>query len=457
MILLKALSVTTAEVCDALQEGSSLPPELIRTLIKMAPTQEEELKLRLFGGDRSKLGTAEQFLKVIVDIPFAFKRLESLLFMCSIQEEATSLRESFVTLEAACTELRKSRLFLKLLEAVLKTGNRMNVGTYRGSAQAFKLDTLLKLADVKGTDGKTTLLHFVVQEIIRSEGVRAARLARESQTSISIVQSEDLIVSPDDPLLNSEDYLRELGLQVVSGLGSGLENVKKAAVLDADNITGTVSQLGHSLIKAQDFLNSDMKNTDEDSGFHKLLKEFVQNAEGDIIWLLEEEKRIMALMKSTADYFHGNAKKDEGLRLFTIVRDFLIILDKACKEVKSTPKKPKPPPKKDGADETPRSSISDNPFQPARQSFSDNSSETGRQSFSKNSSEPPRLAVPDPPRPGVPNPPPPPRVPNPPTRPAVPEPPRPSMSNNNRQRIIPAITERRIDSSSSSSSDDDSS
>ncbi|KAA8523742.1 hypothetical protein F0562_010165 [Nyssa sinensis] len=44
--------------------------------------------------------------------------------------------------------------------------------------------------------------------------------------------------------------------------------------------------------------------------------------------LLEEEKRIMAVVKSTADYFHGNAGKDEGLRLFVIVRDFLIMLDK---------------------------------------------------------------------------------------------------------------------------------
>jgi hypothetical protein len=49
--------------------------------------------------------------------------------------------------QVACQELRNNRLFLKLLE-VLKTGNRMNVGTFRGGAQAFKLDTLLKLSDV---------------------------------------------------------------------------------------------------------------------------------------------------------------------------------------------------------------------------------------------------------------------------------------------------------------------
>ena len=50
---------------------------------------------------------------------------------------------------------------MKLLEAILKTGNMMNVGTSRGDAHVLKLDTLLELAD-----GKTTLLHFVVQEII---------------------------------------------------------------------------------------------------------------------------------------------------------------------------------------------------------------------------------------------------------------------------------------------------
>jgi hypothetical protein len=44
--------------------------------------------------------------------------------------------------------LNYSRLFPKLLEAVLRTGNRMNVGTNRGDAKAFRLDTLLKPVDI---------------------------------------------------------------------------------------------------------------------------------------------------------------------------------------------------------------------------------------------------------------------------------------------------------------------
>ncbi|XVE50509.1 hypothetical protein DITRI_Ditri01bG0167900 [Diplodiscus trichospermus] len=385
-ILLRALNVTTEEVCDALREGNELPVDLLQTLLKMAPTADEELKLRLYCGEISQLGHAERFLKVLVDIPFAFKRMEALLFMSSLDEEVTFTKESFETLEVACKELRSSRLFLKLLEAVLKTGNRMNDGTFRGGAQAFKLDTLLKLSDVKGVDGKTTLLHFVVQEIIRTEGLRAARVARESK-SFSSIKSEDLLedVSPDN-----EEHYRSLGLQVVSRLSSELENVKKAAALDADNLTGTVAKLGHAILKSRDFLNSEMKSTEEESGFHEALKSFVPNAEVEVMSLLEEEKRIMALVKSTGDYFHGNARKDEGLRLFVIVRDFLIILDKVCKEVKDAPRKPAQTHKRQ---ESNASSSSETRFEPPS---------------------------PDP-----------------------------------RQKLFPAIAERRMDDSSSSSSSDD--
>ncbi|XVF66950.1 hypothetical protein PTKIN_Ptkin10aG0080900 [Pterospermum kingtungense] len=344
-ILLRALNITTAEVVGALREGNELPTELLQTLLKMAPTQDEELKLRLFAGDISQLGPAERFLKILVEIPFAFKRIESLLFMITLREEVTNVKESFATLEVACTELKSSRLFLKLLEAVLKTGNRMNDGTYRGGAQAFKLDTLLKLSDVKGTDGKTTLLHFVVQEIIRSEGIRAVRTQLPNQ-SLSSINSED---SVEDHNKDKEEHYRSLGLQVVSSLSSELEDVKKAAVIDADALASTVSKLNHSLKKATEFMNSEMKNMDNDSQFFRSLSSFVERTGADVRWLPEEEKRIMELVKSTADYFHGQAGQKEGLRLFAIVREFLIMLDKACKEVRDTRAKPLRNSRKEGA------------------------------------------------------------------------------------------------------------
>ncbi|PHU17575.1 Formin-like protein 11 [Capsicum chinense] len=341
-IILKALNVPTEEVCNALKEGNKLSPELIQALSKLAPTTDEELKLRLYCGEISQLGPAERFLKSLVEIPFAFKRMEALLLMSCLQEDVFSIKESFETLEVACQELRKSRLFLKLLEAVLKTGNRMNDGTYRGGAQAFKLDTLLKLSDVKGTDGKTTLLNFVIQEIIRSEGLRAARKLRESE-SLPSIALEDIV---EDASRDSVDDHRNLGLQVVSGLSNELENVRKAALIDGENLSASVSKLGKSLMKTKRFLDTDMKSLAEESKFRDTLTNFMQHTDDEIKWIQEEDKRIMALVKSTGDYFHGTAGKDEGLRLFIIVRDFLIMLDKSCTSLRKSTKLPVNTPKK---------------------------------------------------------------------------------------------------------------
>ncbi|KAK6141149.1 hypothetical protein DH2020_025107 [Rehmannia glutinosa] len=337
-ILLKALNVTTEEVCDALNEGNELPAELVQTLLRMAPTTDEELKLRLYGGDVSHLGPAERFLKVLVDIPFAFKRLESLLFVSTFQEEFSSIKEAFATLE-------KQQTLPQTLGSCSQNRNRMNDGTYRGGAQAFKLETLLKLSDVKGTDGKTTLLHFVVQEIIRSEGIRAARRLRESR-SMSSVKTEDLV---EDASNESEEYHRTLGLQVVSGLSSELQNVKKAAIIDNESVSESVSKLGQALVKTKAFLDTEMKGIEGESEFRNALTSFVEQCESDIKWMKDEEKRIMALVKSTGDYFHGRAGRDEGSRLFVIVRDFLLMLDKACLDVKNSSKLPSKTPRKEAS------------------------------------------------------------------------------------------------------------
>ncbi|KAK4386208.1 Formin-like protein 3 [Sesamum angolense] len=338
-ILLRALNVTTEEVCEALNEGNELPPELVQTLLKMAPTTDEELKLRLYTGDLALLGPAERFLKVLVEIPFAFKRLEALLFVSTFQEDFSSLKEALATLEVASTELKNSRLFLKLLEAVLKTGNRMNDGTYRGGAMAFKLDTLLKLSDIK----------------------------REPEY---VQRTEDFA---EDASHELEEYHRSLGLQVVSGLSSELANVRKAAIFDNENLSEAVVKLNQSLVKIKQFFETDLKSIEGESEFHGNLSGFIHQSESDMIWLAEEEKRIMALVKKTGDYFHGKAGKDEGLHVFAIVRDFLLMLDKVCKDVKSSSALPSKTPRKE--------TVASSPSPPSQESQPESSLDMHRQLF----------------------------------------------------------------------------
>ncbi|MQL95076.1 hypothetical protein Taro_027744 [Colocasia esculenta] len=319
-ILLRALNVTWEEVSEALFDGTSdgLGVELLETLVKMAPTKEEELRLRDYNGDPSRLGSAERFLKAVLDIPFAFKRVDAMLYRANFDSEVKYLRKSFESLEAASEELKNSRLFLKLLDAVLKTGNRMNVGTNRGEAQAFKLDTLLKLVDVKGIDGKTTLLHFVVQEIIRSEGA-----------------SSECVSESDPSILNKggEEEFRKQGLKMVAGLGKELSNVKKAAGMDSDVLSSYVSKLEAGLEKIKLVLQ--LGRTSSQGNFFETMKVFLKEAEEEITRIKAEEKRVLALVKGITEYFHGDTSKEEAhpFRIFMVVRDFLCVLDRVCKEV----------------------------------------------------------------------------------------------------------------------------
>nr|GMD17308.1 formin-like protein 1 [Ipomoea batatas] len=302
-ILLRALNVTIEEVCEALLEGNvdALGTELLEGLMKMAPSKEDERKLKEYTDDSPfKLGPAEKFLKAVLDIPFAFKRIDAMLYISHFDTEINYLKKSFETLE---------------------TGNRMNIGTNRGDAHAFKLDTLLKLVDVKGADGKTTLLHFVVQEIIRSEGARLATANQNEKTTS-----------------NDDAKHRRLGLQVVSSLSSELKNVKKAAAMDSEVLHSDVLKLSKGIANIAEVVQLNEAKVLNESSTHKFsesMNRFTKTAEEEIIRLQAQESVAISLVKEITEYFHGNSAKEEAhpFRIFMVVRDFLVILDRVCNEV----------------------------------------------------------------------------------------------------------------------------
>lgn len=193
----------------------------------------------------------------------------------------------------------------------------MNVGTNRGDARAFKLETLLKLIDIKGTDGKTTLLHFVVQEIIRSEGL----------------SSDDNNLANLSNIKFKEEEFKKQGLQVVGGLSRELCNVKKAAGMDSDVLSGYVSKLEAGLVKVRSVLQ--YEKTGMEGNFFESMKVFLKEAEDGIVRIKAEERKALSMVKEVTEYFHGDAAKEEAhpLRIFLIVRDFLCILDSVCKDV----------------------------------------------------------------------------------------------------------------------------
>ncbi|GLT40042.1 hypothetical protein SLA2020_142000 [Shorea laevis] len=336
-IILKSLALSRRELLDALINGQGLDADTLEKLTRIAPTEEEQSEILEFPGDPSRFADAESFLyHVLKAVPSAFSRLNAMLFRSNYDAEILHLKECLQTLDAGCKELRTRGLFIKLLEAILKAGNRMNAGTARGNAQAFKLTALRKLSDVKSTDGKTTLLHFVVEEVVRFEGKRCVLNRNRSQSRSSSRNSNGSLSSDQNSELK-EDREREyitLGLPVVGGLSAEFSNVKKAAAIDFDSFSRICSSLTARAAEIQKVLSE--CSADGEGRFLREMKGFLNAAEEELNALKEEQRKVMDLVRRTTEYYQAGVSKDEGaqqLQLFVTVTDFLGMVDRVCVEI----------------------------------------------------------------------------------------------------------------------------
>lgn len=312
-IVLKSLAISRQEILDSLIDGRGLNSDTLEKLTKICPTKDEITKILHFNGNPTKLADAESFLyHILRAVPTAFIRLNAMLFRSTYDQEILHLKECLQVLELGCNELRSRGVFLKLLEAILKAGNRMNAGTNRGNAKGFNLTALRRLSDVKSTNGKTTLLHFVVEQVIRSEGKR-----------FSIKNS-------------NEDREREeqlmLGLPVVEALDNEFKNVKKAAGLDYESLISLCSILTARV----DEIKQMMMSVELGGGFLREMRGFLEDCEVELNVVREEEKRVMELVRKTTVYYQaaGKVGSDQNpLQLFVIVKDFLNNVDQVCSEI----------------------------------------------------------------------------------------------------------------------------
>lgn len=355
-IILKSLAISRNEIIDALIDGQGLNADTIEKLSRIAPTEEEQSQILEYEGDTARLAAAESFLyHILKAVPSAFKRLNAMLFRMNCDTEIQEIKKFLQNLEMGCNELRNQGIFVKLLEAVLKAGNRMNAGTHRGNAQAFNLVSLRKLSDVKSIDGKTTLLNFVVEEVVRSEGKRAVlnrnhSLSRSSSSSSSSNRSNNSSAASADSnsVSSKEQRQREyitLGLPVVGGVSAEFSNVKKVAVTDYSSFVGSISALSAKIVEIGQLVSK--CGSDKGEKFVRDMNYFLENAEKEVKLVREEQTRVMQLVKRTTDYYQGGASKDSAgeqpLYLFVIVKDFLGMVDQACIEIARNMQKRKIP------------------------------------------------------------------------------------------------------------------
>lgn len=202
----------------------------------------------------------------------------------------------------------------------------MNMGTDRGDAHAFKLDTLLKLVDIKGADGKTTLLHFVLHETIRAEGSHLSDAEQPTN-----VETNHQSSSHDEAEFGN-------GVNIISNLSHELASVKKAAVMDSYTLSNEVAKLAAGIAKITDVikLNQEMVLDESSRKLFESMNGFLKKAEGEIINIQAQEDVALSMVKELTEYFYGNLTMEEArsLKVFIVVKDFLSIIDQVCKDLR---------------------------------------------------------------------------------------------------------------------------
>lgn len=162
---LKRYSVNDLKAAVLSLDQSILTEALVTQFIGLAPKDQDLRVLSDYEGDPLKLRRAEHFLLEMSRIAGYENRLKCLAFKTAFAERIVYLSKSITTVVKAFQSLRDSELFPKLLELILVVGNFLNSGSFAGNFYGFRITSLNKLADTKGTAGKTTLLEYIAGSV----------------------------------------------------------------------------------------------------------------------------------------------------------------------------------------------------------------------------------------------------------------------------------------------------
>ncbi|KAK9817525.1 hypothetical protein WJX74_007435 [Apatococcus lobatus] len=245
--------------------------------------------------DPNLLGTVERYFLQVMDIPRLKQRIQAFIFSRSFSSTINRARGQLEALQKASEQLQASTDFMTLLQAVLALGNHLNKGTMRGAASGFKLDTLLKLADVKGTDRRTSLLHFVVRQLIASQ----PSVEQLSQQLAASKQAADIQVSA---INGSVEELRS-GLKQIHG------EIMKASGLDDEQEASAHEQFSNAMLT-----------------FH-------EGASRQFSELESCGKTAHEELKKVTEFFGESYDALDPSRILRIVRDFMRLFDKSTKEI----------------------------------------------------------------------------------------------------------------------------
>ncbi|XP_052398069.1 formin-like protein 1 [Carassius gibelio] len=255
-ITLRKGGMSTAQICTAIQTFNLdlLKSDFLELLERFIPSDYELSLIEKYereGHALPELSEEDRFIVTFSKIPCLPQRISNLTFMGNFSESIQLLKPQLNAIIAASMSIKSSSKLKKILEIILAFGNYMNSGK-RGSAYGFRVQSLDLLLDMKSTDRKLTLLHFI------------ASIIQEKYPQLHNFHTE-LHCLDKAALVSLDSILADVG-----SLEKGMEVVRKEFLQQKDStvLTNFMSSNGSLL----DSLVKDCKTAEE--VYHSVVEYF---------------------------------------------------------------------------------------------------------------------------------------------------------------------------------------
>ncbi|XP_033025891.1 formin-like protein 1 isoform X5 [Lacerta agilis] len=168
-ITLRKAGLSIDGICKAIQvyDQQSLSLDFLELLMRFIPTEYELTVIRRYEKEQrplDELSDEDQFMIKFSKIPRLAERMNIMTFLGNFGDTVQLLLPQLNSIIAASMSLKASTKLRQILEIVLAFGNYLN-SSKRGAAYGFRLQSLDALLDMKSTDRKQTLLHYIVRVI----------------------------------------------------------------------------------------------------------------------------------------------------------------------------------------------------------------------------------------------------------------------------------------------------
>ncbi|XP_053870596.1 formin-like protein 1 isoform X4 [Malaclemys terrapin pileata] len=169
-ITLRKGGLSIDSICKAIQtyDLKSLSLDFLELLQRFLPTEYELTLIHKYEKEQrplEELSDEDIFMIKFSQIPRLAERMNIMTFLGNFSDTAQLLMPQLNAIIAASMSLKSSTKLRNILEIVLAFGNYMN-SSKRGAAYGFRLQSLDALLEMKSTDRKQTLLHYIGRVIM---------------------------------------------------------------------------------------------------------------------------------------------------------------------------------------------------------------------------------------------------------------------------------------------------